>query len=82
MESLDLFNKINKLKQVKGLFPHKHMNDYMKDRLKEIIKLQKSFKTSDLNYLPKKQNNSFTNSSLPVMFLRDKGLRRNKYINK
>ena len=54
----------------------------MKDRLKEIIKLQKSFKTSDLNYLPEKQNNSFTNSSLPVMFLRDKGLRRNKYINK
>ena len=52
----------------------------MTDRLKEIIKLQRSFKTSNLNYLSKKQSYSFINSSLPVMFLRDKD--ENKYISK
>ena len=44
----------------------------MKDRLKEIIKLQSSFKTSNSNNLSKKQSRSFINSSLPAMFLRDK----------
>ena len=71
LESLELFNKINKLKQVKDLFPHKHLNDLMKDRLKEIIKLQSSFKTSNSNYLSKKQGRNFINSSLPAMFLGD-----------
>ena len=56
------------------------MNDLMTDRLKEIIKQQRSFKTSNLNYLSKKQSYSFINSSLPVMFLRDKD--ENKYISK
>ena len=67
-ESLELFNKI---KQVKDLFPHNHLNDLMKDRLKEIIKLQSSFKTSNSNYLSKKQGRNFINSSLPAMFLGD-----------
>lgn len=47
LESLNLSNKINQLKQVKDVFPDKQLNNLTEDSLKKVIELQKSIKINN-----------------------------------
>ena len=40
IESLDLSNKKDELKQIEGIFPQNLMNDLIHSKLKEIVILQ------------------------------------------
>ena len=42
LESLNFSNKINELKQVKYIFPGDQLNILTKDRLKQVMELQKN----------------------------------------
>ena len=40
IKSLDLSNKKDELKQIEGMFPQNSMNDLVRAKVKEIVKLQ------------------------------------------
>ena len=44
LKSLDLSNKKDELKQIEGIFPENFMNDFIRVKLKEIIKFQDTIK--------------------------------------
>ena len=56
LELLKFSNEINELKQLKGIFLDTQLTNLIKDRLKEIAKLQNSINLSGLNYLSNKKN--------------------------
>ena len=50
IESLDLSDKKDELKQIEGIFSQYLMNDLICAKSKEIVKLQDVIKKDDLNY--------------------------------
>ena len=50
LKVLDTFNKKNKLKQIKGIFPQNLMNDLIRVKLEEIFTLQNIIKNYNVNY--------------------------------
>ena len=71
-KSLDLSHKKYKLKQIEGIFPQNLMNNLIRAKLREIVKLQDIIKNFDLNYKSKRgKTYNFGKYSLPIVFLRD-----------
>ena len=50
IESLDFFNKKDKLKQIEGIFSHNFMNELIRIKLKEIINYKILFKKMQKNF--------------------------------
>ena len=53
IESLDLSNKKDELKQIEGIFPQNLISGLIRAKLKEIVKLRDIIKKDDLNYKSK-----------------------------
>ena len=70
LKSLNLFNKIDELKQIESIFPNNQQNNLIIDKLKEIMQSQ-NIKLDDLECPTKRGKHSFSKYSLPVVFLRD-----------
>ena len=69
LKSLEISNKKDELKQVKGIFPQNLMNDLIRAKLKEIVKLEDIIKKGDLNYISKcGKAYNFGRYSLPISF--------------
>ena len=69
IKSLDFPNKKDELKQTEGIFPQNLMNDLIRTKLKEIVKLQDIIKKDYLNYKLKcGKTYNFGKYSLPIAF--------------
>ena len=69
IESLDPSNKKDELKQIDGIFQQNLMNDLIRAKLKETVKLQDIIKKDDLNYKSKHgKTYNFSKYSLPIVF--------------
>ena len=69
IKSLDFPNKKDELKQIEGIFPQNLMNDLIRTKLKEIVKLQDIIKKDYLNYkLKRGKTYNFGKYSLPIAF--------------
>ena len=69
IKSLDFPNKKDELKQIEGIFPQNLMNDLIRTKLKEIVKLQDIIKKDYLNYKLKcGKTYNFGKYSLPIAF--------------
>ena len=53
LKSLNLSHKIGELKQIEIVFPKNQLNDFIIDKLKEIIQLQDNIKVDHLEYTTK-----------------------------
>ena len=66
---LEISNKKYYLKQIEGLFPQNLMNDFIRDKLKEIVDLQNIIKKDNLRYKSKSIIiYNFSKYSLPIVF--------------
>ena len=78
IKSLDLSSKKDELIQIEGIFSQNVMNDLIRVKLKEIVKLQDIIKKDDLNYKSKhRKPDNFGKYSLPITF---KGYKRRIFI--
>ena len=69
VESLDLSDKKDELKQIEGIYPQNLMNDLIRATLKEIVILHDIIQKDDLNYISKqKQTYDFGKYSLSIVF--------------
>ena len=69
IKSLDISNKKAKLKQIESIFPQNLVNDLIRPKLKEIVKLHDIIKKDDLNYKSKRgKTYNFGKYSLPIAF--------------
>ena len=72
LKSLDLSNKKSELKKIEGIFPHNLMNDLIRLKLKEIVKLQDIIKKDELDYKSKRgKTYNIGKYSLLIVFSRD-----------
>ena len=55
MKSINLFNKIDELKQVETVFSNNQLNDSIIDELKEIIQLKNNIKLRNVEYTSKRE---------------------------
>ena len=55
MNSINLFNKIDELKQIESVFSSNQLNDWIIDELKEIIQLKKNIKLGNVEYTSKRK---------------------------
>ena len=55
MKSINLFNKIDELKQIETVFSNNQLNDSIIDELKEIIQLKNNFKLRNVEYTSKRE---------------------------
>ena len=55
MKSINLFNKIDELKQIETVFSNNQLNDSIIDELKEIIQLKNNIKLRDVEYTSKRE---------------------------
>ena len=70
LKSLVLFNKRDEIKQIEKIFPLYLMNDLLRVKLKEIVKLHDNIKKDYLNYKSKRgKTYKFGKYSLPIVFL-------------
>ena len=54
LNSLNLFNKIDEIIQIQGIFSKNQLNDLIIDKLIEINQLQNNIKINDLEYTTKR----------------------------
>ena len=72
LKSLDLSNKKYELKKIEGIFPQNLMNDLIRLKLKEIVKLQDIIKKDELDYKSKRgKTYNIGKYSLLIVFSRD-----------
>ena len=72
LKSLDLSNNKYELKKIEGIFPQNLMNDLIRLKLKEIVKLQDIIKKDELDYKSKRgKTYNIGKYSLPIVFSRD-----------
>ena len=55
MKSINLFNKIDELKQIETVFSNNQLNDSIIDELKEIIQLKNNIKLRNVEYTSKRE---------------------------
>ena len=55
MKSINLFNKIDELKQIETVFSNNQLNDSIIDELKEIIQLKNNIKLGNVEYTSKRE---------------------------
>ena len=55
MKFINLFNKIDKLKQIESVFSSNQLNDWIIDELKEIIQLKNNIKLGNVEYTSKRK---------------------------
>ena len=67
LKSLNIFDKINGLKEIEYIFPQNLLNDPIRDELKNIIELQNSIELNKLQH----KNYDFNKVLLPTIFSRD-----------
>ena len=71
LKSLNLSNKTDELKQIKGIFPKNLLNDLTTYKSQEIIRLQDVIKSNELNYKSKRgKTYNFNIYSLTIVFNR------------
>ena len=74
LKSLNLSNITDEIKQIEIIFPQNQINDLICNKLKEIKQLEDNSNLDNLEYTSKRARNySFSECSLPVVFLRDIG---------
>ena len=72
LKSLDLSSKKYELKKIEGIFPQNLMNDLIRLKLKEIVKLQDIIKKDELDYKSKRgKTYNIGKYSLLIVFSRD-----------
>ena len=55
LKSINLFNKIDELKQIESVFSNNQLNDSIIDELKEIIQLKNNIKLGNVEYTSKRE---------------------------
>ena len=71
LKSLNLSNKTDELKQIKGIFPKNLFNDLTTYKSQEIIRLQDVIKSNEVNYKSKRgKTYNFNIYPLTIVFSR------------
>ena len=68
LSSLNFYNKIYELNQVKSIFPQNQSNDLVLDRLKQIEQLQNNIKLNELDYKTKPGKNIISPKSHCLLY--------------
>ena len=55
LKSINLFNKMDELKQIESVFSNNQLNDSIIDELKEIIQLKNNIKLGNVEYTSKRE---------------------------
>ena len=71
INSLDISNKKDESKQTESIFLQNLMNDFIRTKLKEMVKLQDIVKKDNLNYKSKRgKTYNFGKNLFPIVFNR------------